>query len=63
MTSHILRQKKWLTKSSNLCCRGIGPTPTFGVVLKTNDKLIKIWNEILLVGYSETSKFDQQQFG
>ena len=29
-------QKKWLTKSCNLCWRGIGQTPTFGVILKTN---------------------------
>ena len=63
MTSHISSQKNWLTKSINLCCRGIGPTPTFGVILKTNEKLIKIWNELLLVGSSETNKFDQKQFG
>ena len=55
--------KNWLTKSSNLCCRGIGRTPTFGVILKTNQKLFKIWNELLLVGFSETNKFDQKQFG
>ena len=63
MTSHISRQKNWLTKCCNLCWRGIGPTPTFGVILKTNEKLIKIWNELLLVGFSETNKFDQKQFG
>ena len=63
MTSHISRQKKWLTKSSNLCWRGIGRTPTFRVILKTNEKLIKIWNELLLVGSSETNKFDKKQFG
>ena len=62
MTSHISRQKKWLTKSCNLCWRGIGQT-TFGIILKTNKKLIKIWNELLLVGYSETNKFDQKQLG
>ena len=38
VTSRISRQKKWMTKSSNLCWRGIGRTPTFGVILKTNDK-------------------------
>ena len=63
MTSHISRQKNWLTKSSNLCRRGVGRTPTFGVILKTNEKLIKIWNELLLVGFSKTNKFDQKQFG
>ena len=63
MTSHISRQKNWLIKSSNLCWKGIGRTPTFGVILKTNKKLIKIWNELLLVGFSETNKFDQKQFG
>ena len=36
MTSHISRQKNWLTKSCNLCWRGIGRTPIFGVILKTN---------------------------
>ena len=63
VTSRISRQKKWMTKSSNLCWRGIGRTPTFGVILKTNEKLIKIWNELLLVGFSERNKFDQKQFG
>ena len=62
MTSHISRQKKWLTKKCNLCWKDIGQTPTFGVILKTNEKLIKIWNELLLVGYSEINKFDQEQF-
>ena len=33
--------KKWLTKRCNLCWKGIGPTPTFGIILKTNEKLIK----------------------
>ena len=61
MTSHISRQKNWLIKSSNLCWRSIGRT--FGVILKTNEKLIKNWNELLLVGFSETNKVDQQQFG
>ena len=63
MTSHISRQKKWMTKSSNLCWRGIEQTPTFRIILKTNEKLIKIWNELLLVGFSERNKFDQKQFG
>ena len=63
MTLHISRQKTWLTKRSNLCWRGIGRTPTFGAILKTNEKLIKIWNELLLVEYLETNKFDQKQFG
>ena len=63
MTSHISRQKKWLTKSSNLCWRDIGQTPTFGAILKTNEKIIKIWSELLLVGFSETNKFDKKQFG
>ena len=63
MTLHISRQKNWRTKSCNLCWRGIGRTPTFGIVLKPNKKLIKIWNELLLVGFWETNKFDQKQFG
>ena len=63
MTSHISRQKNWLTKSCNLYWRGIGPTSTFWVILKINKKLIKIWNELLLDGFSETNKFDQKQFG
>ena len=36
MTSHIKHEKKWLTKSCHLCWKGIGQTPTFGVILKTN---------------------------
>ena len=63
MTPYIWRQKKWLTKSCNLCREGIERTSTFGVILKTNKKLIKNWNEILLVGSSETNKFDRKQFG
>ena len=59
MRSHILRQKNWLTKRCNLCWKGIGQTPTFGIILKTNEKLIKNWNEFLLVGSSETNKFNQ----
>ena len=59
--------KNWLIKSSNLCWRGIGRTPTFGFILKTNEKLIKIWNELLLVGLWETNTFentfDKKQFG
>ena len=61
MTSHILRQKNLLTKGCNLCWEGIGQTPTFEVILKTNENLIKIWNELLLVGSSETNKFDKKQ--
>ena len=30
--------KKVTDKKLNLCWRGIGPTPTFGVILKTNEK-------------------------
>ena len=63
MASHISHQKKWLTKSCNLYWRDIGRIPTSKVILKTNEKLIKICNKLLLVGYSETNKFDQQQFG
>ena len=63
MTSYISRQKKWLTKSCNLCWKGIGRTPTFGFFLKTNEKLIKNWIELLLFGFSETNKFNQKQFG
>ena len=57
--------KKWLTKSCNLCWRGTGKgrTPTIGVILKTNEKLIKIWNELWLVGSLETNEIDQKQFG
>ena len=33
--------KKWLTKSCNLCGKGIGQTPTIGVILKTNENLIR----------------------
>ena len=50
--------KKWLTKSSNLCWKGIGRRPTFEVILKINEKLIKNWNELLLVGSSETNNFN-----
>ena len=59
MTSHISRQKKWLIKSCNLCTKGIGRPQTFGVISKTNRKLIKNWNELFLVGSSETNKFNQ----
>ena len=55
--------KKLADQTCNLCWKGIERTLTFGVVLKTNEKLIKIWNELLLVGYSKTNKFDQKQFG
>ena len=54
--------KKWLTKSCNLCWKGIGQTPTFGVILKTNEKYIKNWNELFLVGSLRTNKFNQKQF-
>ena len=63
MMSHILHRKKWWTKSCNLCWKGIGQTPTYGVIWKANEKLIKNWNKLLLVGFSETSKFNQKQFG
>ena len=62
MTSHISRQKKWLTYRCNLFWKGIGRAPTFGVILNINEKLIKNWNQLLLVGSSETNKFDQKQF-
>ena len=39
MTSHISRQKKWLTKSYHFFWKGIGRTPTFWVILKTNLKI------------------------
>ena len=51
-----LAPKKWLTKSCNLCWKDIGQTPTIGVVLKTNQKITKIRNELLLVGFSETNE-------
>ena len=41
----------------------MGRTPIFGDILKSNEKLIKNWNELLLVGSSETNKFNQKQFG
>ena len=63
MTSHILGQKKWLTNACNLCWKGIVRTPTFGFTLKTNEKLFKIWYELLLIGSLETKKFNQKQFG
>ena len=58
MTSHTWREKKGLTKSCNLCWRGMGQTPTFGVILKSIKKLIKNWNELLLVCYSKTNKLN-----
>ena len=58
MTSHISREEKWRTKSCNLCWKGKGRTPTFGVILKINEKLIKTWNELLLVCYLETNEFN-----
>ena len=62
MTSHISRQKKWLTKRCNLCWKGIGRTLTFGVILKTIEKLIKNWNELLLVESLETNKLNKSNF-
>ena len=56
------RQKKWLTKSADLCWKGIGRTPTIGGILKTYEKLTKHWIELLLVGSSETNNFNQKQF-
>ena len=38
-------------------------TPTLKFILKTNEKFIKNWNELLLVGSLETNKFNQKQFG
>ena len=63
MTSHISRQKKWRTKSYNLSWKGIERTPTFGVVLKTNRKLFKNWNELLLIGSLQTNKCNEKLFG
>ena len=59
----VVNGSKWLFDGKRLPTLGIGQTPTFGIILKTNEKLIKIWNELLLVGFSETNKFDQKQFG
>ena len=59
MTSHISRPKTWLTKRCNLCWKGIRRAPTFGVILKINENLIKNWNELLPVESSKTNKFDQ----
>ena len=63
MTSHISRQKKWLTKRCSLCWNSIERTPTFDAILKPDEKLIKNWNELLLVGSLETNKFNRNQFG
>ena len=63
MTSHTSREKKWLAKSCNLCCKGRRRISTFGVILKINEKLIKNWIELLLVRSSETNKFNQKQYG
>ena len=57
MKSHIWHEKKWLTKSRNLCWKGIGRTPMFGIILKTNKKWSKNWSQLLLVCNSETKKF------
>ena len=37
--THLAR-KKWLIKSCKLCWKAIGQTLIFGVILKTNKKLI-----------------------
>ena len=58
MTSHVSREKSY-----NLCWKGNGRTPIFGIILKTKAKLIKNRNELLLVCYLETNKFNQKQFG
>ena len=63
MTSHIYRENKWLIKSCNLCWKDIGLTPAFGVIVKTNEKIIKNWNKLLLVCYSKTNRFNQKRFG
>ena len=61
MTSHIWRQKKWLTKNCNLCWKGIRQNQLLGF-FETNEKLFKNWNKLLLVGSFETNKFNQKQF-
>ena len=58
-----LAQRKWLTQISTLCWKSIGQTPTLGIIFKTNKNLIKNWNKLLLVCYSETNKFNQKRFG
>ena len=47
--NNIWRQKKWLMEGCNLCWKGVGRTPTFGVVLKTSKKLLKNCDTLLLV--------------
>ena len=59
--THFARKKR-LTKNCNSCWKGIRRTPTFGFILKTNKKLIKNWNELLLVCYSKTNKFNKNRF-
>ena len=44
--------KKVADQKLYLCWKGVGRTPTFGFILKTNEKSIKNWNELLLVGSS-----------
>ena len=61
MTRHTFRAKK--TGEPKAVIYAGKRIPTFGVILKTNEKLIKSWNELLLVGFWETNKFDQKQFG
>ena len=60
--THLAR-KKWQIKSCNLCWKVIGRIPTLGVILKTNKKLDKKWNKLLLISYLETKKFNQKRFG
>ena len=65
MTSHIWGEKKWLTKSCDSCRKGIGQTSTFGVILKTNEKLFYNWNKLLLICCLETKnliKSDEVMF-
>ena len=40
---------------SRVCNRPVGWTPTLGIILITNEKLIENWNEILLVSNSKTN--------
>ena len=58
MTSPIWREKKLPAITCNLCQNGIGRAPTFEIILKINEKLIKNWNELLLICYSETKRFN-----
>ena len=51
-TTHFAR-KKWRTKDCNSCWKSVKRKPTFGINLKTNEKFLKYWSELLLVCYSE----------